>query len=733
MRIVISFLLFIFVQFGFYASDTPHENFKFDTPLLMQDTKKKGGFKPFFPLPQSQIAEDLYISDLELLQKTLEEPNAYAKFLSQIKALVAAEKGKFVVDTKEEDDDFFSQTWSIIVEEISKTFKDISSAIGFRNELPQFLEFFEAEILSKTLDFWEDYVLFFLLSFLIGTTIFLISRKYAILLDLFLNKFQPHIFLMRFLKKTSLVIIHIIPHFITATSILVVGKNIASMVPLENFLKEFLIAWIVIRISALILNQIPLPEKVFKKISLFLKIGLIGYFFIQTIGTLTLPKEVIKFLHQIFGLLITLSIITWVKKNKNLLKDYLYEQDHQNKFSKFQTLFLYNFAEVIYIPLIIFILLIYSASFFGVGKGFQYLILQGAISFSIVFMANFFRIFIKQYLHSNLIVSLKKQWPKSYKDAIAKIVFLENLATWLIYLGAIYLIFILWKIDLTTLFMDDKNNLYPLLKGLSHIFMVVVFSYSSWIWLDLYTENKLSLEEEKSALMEKNITARSKTLIPAIKNVLEFLIITSIVIFILNEFGVDMGPILGGMAIISFTLTFGAQSIVKDIFTGFFMLWENAIAVGDTIEVEGKKGVIENLTIRSIQLRDEEGALHNLPFGEIKFLANLTKDYGYAFMTLRLPYETDLDLVMKLLKDASLELAKRPIFQDLISSPVEISGIESFTDNGMIVQCRIKTDPGKQFDVRAEFYKIIQQKFNTHKVPMPLIQKVVYTQKLPFA
>ena len=201
------------------------------------------------------------------------------------------------------------------------------------------------------------------------------------------------------------------------------------------------------------------------------------------------------------------------------------------------------------------------------------------------------------------------------------------------------------------------------------------------------------------------------------------IIITAVaVISILAELGVSVAPLLATAGVAGIAVGFGAQSLVKDYFTGFVMLIENQIRQGDIVEIAGKGGYVEEVTLRYVRLRDYEGAVHYVPNSSITVVTNKTRSFAYAVTDIAVSYQSDLEKVYQVMNNVANELRESSEFQNKILGNLEIAGLESLTDSAMIIRSRIKVSAQYQGVVRREFQERLKNAFDTHKIEIPYKQ-----------
>ena len=211
---------------------------------------------------------------------------------------------------------------------------------------------------------------------------------------------------------------------------------------------------------------------------------------------------------------------------------------------------------------------------------------------------------------------------------------------------------------------------------------------------------------------------RAETLSGFMRYVMVFAIVTVATMMILTELGVKIGPILAGAGIVGLAVGFGAQNLVQDVISGFFILIEDQIRVGDIVEIKGKNGTVERVGLRMTVLRDVTGNVHFLRNGQIDIVTNTTKGFSNAVFDVRVSYKADLEQVIGVLKEIEQEMRQDAQFKSYILHPLEVLGVDQLTENAMVVKARIMTVPLRQANVTREFNKRLKKKFDEHKIPL---------------
>lgn len=205
--------------------------------------------------------------------------------------------------------------------------------------------------------------------------------------------------------------------------------------------------------------------------------------------------------------------------------------------------------------------------------------------------------------------------------------------------------------------------------------------------------------------------SRLETLLPLLRKFLFVVLIVMVGMILLSSIGVDIGPLLAGAGMAGIAIGFGAQALVKDVVSGVFFLIDDAFRVGEYIDVGDVKGMVENISIRSLRLRHHRGPVHNIPFGEINHLTNFSRDWVIMKLELRLPFETDTEKVRKLIKKIGVEMMDHPDYGQNFIQPLKSQGVNRLDDSALIVRTKFMCKPGQQFVIRREAFRRIQEVF----------------------
>lgn len=218
---------------------------------------------------------------------------------------------------------------------------------------------------------------------------------------------------------------------------------------------------------------------------------------------------------------------------------------------------------------------------------------------------------------------------------------------------------------------------------------------------------------------------RGHTIAQLLRSVGRILIIGAALLLSANVF-VNIAPLLAGAGILGLAVSFGAQSLVKDVIAGFFILFENTFAVGDVIAVAGVSGVVERMTMRVVLLRDLYGVVHTIPNGQIGVVSNKTRGWSRAVLEIGVAYGTDLDRALAIFRDEAARFGADPVWADRLDGDPEVPGVESLGDSAVVIRTLVRTKPGKQWEAAREFRRRMKARLDREGIEIPFPQRTVH-------
>ncbi|HPI40401.1 MAG TPA: mechanosensitive ion channel family protein [Pseudobdellovibrionaceae bacterium] len=266
------------------------------------------------------------------------------------------------------------------------------------------------------------------------------------------------------------------------------------------------------------------------------------------------------------------------------------------------------------------------------------------------------------------------------------------------------------------------------LQTLIRLALILTLGYGGQLLIRQITIlfHRFILPKETDAELER----RNETLKHVVRYILNTLLIFIVGLLFLSELGISLAPILGAAGVVGVAVGFGAQSLVKDYFSGFFILMENQVRKGDVIEVAGKSGLVEDLTLRYIRLRDYSGQVHFVPNGLITTVTNMTLEYSYALIEIGVAYRENLDEVLSTIAQTAQVMRQEPTWSLKTLEQLEIAGVENLGDSSILIKSRWKSVPLQQWEVRREFLKRIKKAFEDKNIEIPFPHITLYSSQI---
>ncbi|MDN8617453.1 mechanosensitive ion channel family protein [Variovorax ginsengisoli] len=219
---------------------------------------------------------------------------------------------------------------------------------------------------------------------------------------------------------------------------------------------------------------------------------------------------------------------------------------------------------------------------------------------------------------------------------------------------------------------------------------------------------------------------RAETLGRVIRYLIALVIGAVAVMLVLAEVGVSLAPILGAAGVVGLAVGFGAQSLVKDYFTGFFILFEDQIRAGDVVTIAGLGGSVEDITLRHVRLRDYDGNVHFVPNGLITSVTNMSRSFAHAVVDVGVSYRENVDEVIAVMEAVGARLRIDPAFAVRILGDLEMAGVDRLDDSAVVIKCRCKVTPLQQWTVRREFLRRLKAAFDVERIEIPYPQLTGY-------
>jgi small conductance mechanosensitive channel len=270
----------------------------------------------------------------------------------------------------------------------------------------------------------------------------------------------------------------------------------------------------------------------------------------------------------------------------------------------------------------------------------------------------------------------------------------------------------------------DWRAWLPALRVLGHILLILVLA---WIVVGLSQRGIRSIRLYMRGRVDSIEHAKRVDTIARVFRYVSAIVISLVAgMLILSELGVSIAPILGAAGVVGIAVGFGAQSLVKDFFSGLFILIENQVRLGDVVEVGGKSGLVEEVTLRYVRLRDYDGNVHFVPNGTIGVVSNFTLDFAYSVVDVGVAYREDVDEALRIMQTVAEGMRQDALFGPKIQQPVEVVGVERWGDSAVVLRVRFKVIPIEQWNVRREYLKRLKRAFDEAGIEIPYPHLTLY-------
>ncbi|MDP3252924.1 MAG: mechanosensitive ion channel family protein [Hydrogenophaga sp.] len=281
---------------------------------------------------------------------------------------------------------------------------------------------------------------------------------------------------------------------------------------------------------------------------------------------------------------------------------------------------------------------------------------------------------------------------------------------------------------MTDNFIDIASRWWISLGGAAaSLTRIVGIILAAWLLIIVLQRAVRTLRERiASRIDDREAAKRAQTLGRVFRYLVAVVVSLVAGMLVLAELGVSVAPILGAAGVVGLAVGFGAQSLVKDYFTGFFLLLENQIRQGDVIKIGDHAGAVEEVTLRYVQLRDYDGNVHYVPNGTISTVINMTRGFSNAVMDIGVAYRENVDDVMEVMREVAAQMRDQPDFMGKIMADLEIAGVESWGDSAVVIRCRFRTLPLEQWGVKREYLRRLKAAFDAKGIEIPFPHLTVY-------
>lgn len=540
----------------------------------------------------------------------------------------------------------------------------------------------------------------------------------------------------RIWRATLRVLLDLVPVAIFAAAAYVAALLWAPPRPVQSMALNFVNAYAMARalmafgrmlLSPRALSLRPLPitdataKRLFRWVRRFVATGVLGYFLIAAVALLGLPRKLLPVLYDVLYLVLAGLAIAFILRHRRLFADWLIERA-----GRCERLFavgplLRGLAAVWHVLAIGYLVVLLVIAAFDIENGFAYMLHGTLVTLGVVAATTIAVSLLRPRL-GPVVPTADLSGPVcgSLEDRLrGYLPFLRLGIAGVVVVAATALILNAWGIAAIG-WLSSQPGQRAIGAALS-IAITLAFAVVVWEIANGAVERYLA-RGEASYLP----SARARTLLPLLRKTLVVLLTVMVILITLSELGIDIAPLLAGAGVVGLAVGFGAQKLVQDVITGFFILVEDAISVGDVVTVAGTSGVVEDLSVRAIKLRDISGSVHTVPFSSVDTVTNMTKTFSYYVADIGVDYKEDTDRVAQVCRDVIEEMRGELDYGIHILEPLEVLGVDAFADSAVIVKVRIKTRPVKQWQVGREFNRRLKKRFDAEGIDFPFPHHTIF-------
>lgn len=452
----------------------------------------------------------------------------------------------------------------------------------------------------------------------------------------------------------------------------------------------------------------------------FTNIGIYGYFFAEAVLLLGMPKGGYLALIKIIGLLLALLMVILILQIRTNVAGVI-RGPEEGGIAGLKVL-RRRLSDIWHVLAILYVAAVFLVWALEISGGFEFVFRATILSLIILFAAKLAIVGSRHAVNKGF--GLRPEVMQKYPGLAARsnryFAILHVVITTAILFVAVFATLEAWGVDSFGWIGTDTGR--RIIGSIVSSGFVIVIAVIFWEMVSSAIERYLA----RSADGDVKLSARAKTLLPLLRKTL-LIVVSSIVVFIvLSEIGVNIGPLLAGAGVLGLAIGFGAQTLVKDVITGVFILAEDQFAVGDVVRVNDKAGSVEGITIRTIRLRDLGGNVHMIPFSSVGMVENMTKDFSRYVFDVGIAYRENVDDVIDVLRELGAEMQADDYYGKLINQPIEIMGLDKFADSAVIVRARLTTKPIKQWEVGREFNRRMKRRFDELGIEIPFPHQTIY-------
>jgi small conductance mechanosensitive channel len=447
-------------------------------------------------------------------------------------------------------------------------------------------------------------------------------------------------------------------------------------------------------------------------------VAIYGYFLLEALRLIGLSMAIHGFLLDVLGLAVAILLIILILQNREAVARSLRARaEGKRPFAAIRRPLAatWHWLAIFYVAALYLVIAVH-------GNGGTTYIVQGTVLTAIILIfAWALENAAHRGIHRGLRITddLRRTLPGLERRLNRYTVALDYALRIVVYAVAAIAIFEAWGVEAFAWIVSSTGE--RVISSIANIVLISVLAVVVWEVASSLIERQLSNSSQGASP-----STRARTLLPLAQTALKIVLVVLVVMVVLAEIGVNITPLLAGAGVVGLAVGFGAQKLVQDVITGWFILMEDTIAVGDVAEVAGHAGLVERINIRTIRLRDLSGVVHTIPFSTVDAVKNFTKDFSYYLFEVGVAYREDTDEVVAVLRALDEEMRNDPDYGPDILEPLEVMGVDRFEDSAVIVRVRTKTRPLRQWAIGREFNRRMKKVFDEKGIEIPFPHRTIY-------
>lgn len=681
-------------------------------------------------------------AELESLANTLEDPADRAKLVEQLRALVAAERADKPKPVEPVPLSAVAAFLSRIAEKAATLGDNLTSAAATLNDLPHIQAWVEGEVTNPDrLERWMR------LGWKIATVLIVASVAGWIVRRLLSRPRNAvdgrgETLVLRWVFALARMILDLAPigAFIGAgyLTLPLIGAGHKTSLVSVALMNAYVVVRVVLAISQRVLapgrdaiRLVPIGDETASYIHVWVgrltALAVYGYVAVEAASLLGVPDAVDGLLMRLVGLVVLAMIVILILQNRASVSNWL-RRDRPSNGHSLRTI-RRRFADIWHVLLILYVCAVYAVWALDIEDGFEFLLRGSLLTIVILVTTRLLGALLRRAVDRGFSLSteLKERLPALEARANRYLPILHTCLRVALYVIAFFMLLQVWGAHSFAWIVSDVGK--RLTGSVAAVVIVVALSIMLWEILSSLIERYLGETDENGIPLPRS--ARTRTLLPLLRNATLVVLVTFVSLTVLSQIGIDIAPLLAGAGVVGLAIGFGAQTLVKDVITGLFILFEDTISVGDVIEVDSRSGVVETITIRTIRLRDQAGSVHTVPFSSVTSVKNLTRQFAFYVFKLGVGYDTDIDQAIQALQEVDEDMRNSDPYRNQILAPLDIQGLDQFGDSALIIQARTKTLPMQQWNVGREFNKRIKIKFDEYGIDIAYPHRTIQIVQAP--